>query len=252
MDRAALLTAWRGEEPQPFAGWDFSYLRGRMLEEQPPWSYADRSAELMRRAPSLVDLDTGGGERLLHLREHWPERVVVTEHYPPNVRLARERLEPLGVAVVDVPSEEGEALPFADGEFDLVLNRQGAFNPAEVARVLAPGGTFLTQQVHSLALHDLLAVFGVQPEGRGSNIDRYVPGLRAGGLTIREAREWEGQVTFTDVGTIVYYLRAVSWLVPGVSVEMHAGRLLALQERVERGEGLTFSTGKELIEAGKG
>jgi len=193
MDRAALLSAWRREEQQPFAGWDFSYLRGRMLEEQPPWSYAVRSAALMRRSGSVVDLDTGGSERLLQLREHWPARVVVTEHHPPNVRLARTRLEPLGVTVVDTPSEEGEALPFADGAFDLVLNRQGAFNSAEVARVLAPGGTFLTQQVHSLALHDLLAAFGVRSETRGSNIERYAPGLQAAGLTIREAREWWGR-----------------------------------------------------------
>jgi len=61
-----------------------------------------------------------------------------------------------------------------------------------------------------------------------------------------------GEVTFTDVGAVVYYLRAVPWLVPGFSVETHADRLLALQDRVKRGEGLTFSTGKELIEAAKG
>jgi hypothetical protein len=40
----------------------------------------------MRQAASVVDLGTGGGERLLKLRKHWPEKVVVTEDYPPSAQ----------------------------------------------------------------------------------------------------------------------------------------------------------------------
>lgn len=75
MNRNELIENWQREEQQPFIGWDFSYLDGRMLEEQPPWSYSARAAELMRQASSVVDLGTGGGERLLKLREHWPGRL---------------------------------------------------------------------------------------------------------------------------------------------------------------------------------
>ena len=31
MDQAELLETWRREEVQPFSGWDFSYLDGRMI-----------------------------------------------------------------------------------------------------------------------------------------------------------------------------------------------------------------------------
>lgn len=82
----------------------------------------------MRQAASVIDLGTGGGERLLALQEHWPRRVVATEDYPPNFRLATERLAPLGVQVVDVPLGDDAPMPFTDGEFDLVLNRHSAFN----------------------------------------------------------------------------------------------------------------------------
>ncbi len=38
------------------------------------------------------------------------------------------------------------------------------FNPDEVARILAPGGTFLTQQVHGLWAQDLLEAFDAKPQ----------------------------------------------------------------------------------------
>ncbi|MCU0487202.1 MAG: hypothetical protein MUC85_13945, partial [Anaerolineales bacterium] len=98
-----LYQVWKCEEQQPFTGWDFSYLDGRMLEEQAHWSYSRRAAELMRQSGSVLDMGTGGGERLLKLRADWPPKVVVTEDYHPNIRLAAERLSPLGVRVFEVP-----------------------------------------------------------------------------------------------------------------------------------------------------
>jgi len=251
MDRTSLIETWRAEERQPFAGWDFSYLDGRMLEEQAPWSYTRRAAEILDRASSVIDLDTGGGERLLRLREHWPRRVVATEAYPPNVSLAYRQLAPFGAGLVIARLTDEGPMPFADGAVDVVLNRHGAFNPAEVARVLAPSGTFLTQQVHGLWAHDLLAVFGATPQWPDATPEKYVPRLQAAGLTIVDAKEWRGKLAFTDIGAIVYYLKAVPWLVPGFSVERYLGSLLQLQDRLNAGEELAFSARKYLIEATK-
>ena len=214
MNLNELAETWRGEEQQPFSGWDFSHLDGRMIEEQAPWSYSTRAGELMRRSASVIDLGTGGGERLLKLQEYWPKKMVVTEDYPPNVRLATERLSPFGVRVVDVPLTDYDLLPFADGEFDLVLNRHAGFNAQEVARILAPDGTFLTQQVNGLWAYDLLAVFDAKPQWPEATLEKYVPQLKAAGLTIADTREWSGKLSFTDVGAIVYYLKAVPWLCP--------------------------------------
>jgi SAM-dependent methyltransferase len=246
-----LIDTWKREEQQPFIGWDFSYLDGRMIEEQAPWSYSSRAAELMHQASSVVDLGTGGGERLLKLQNSWPEKVVVTEEYPPNFRLATERLSPFGVQVVDVPLTDVDPMPFSNGEFDLVLNRHSGFNTKDVARILAPGGTFLTQQVHGLWAYDLLAVFGAKPQWPDSTLEKYVPQLKAAGLTIVNTQEWSGQLSFTDVGAIVYYLKAVPWLVPGFSVDTHSKYLLTLQRRLESGESLAFTARKYLIEAHK-
>lgn len=245
------VTRWKQEEQAPFAGWDFSYLRDRMQEEQPPWSYLTRAGELMRNAASVLDMDTGGGERFLSLKPFWPAKVVVTENYPPNVRLAAERLSPLGVGVVDVPLSRHGPMPFADAEFDLLLNRHAAFNAAEVLRILTPGGTFLTQQVDGGWAHDLTAIFGAQPQWPDETLVNSVPRLADASLEIVTAEDWSGTFCFSDVGAIVYYLRAVPWLVPGFSVDTHLDGLLALQHKLEQGKTLCFAAKKHLIEARK-
>jgi len=251
-DRDKLVAIWKEEEQRPFSGWDFSYLQGRMLEEQPPWSYLVRAANLMRQCSSVLDMGTGGGERLLELREHWPAIVVVTEDYPPNVLLATERLAPLGVRVVEVSLGESDLLPFADGQFDLVLNRHSGFTPQEVARILASGGSFLTQQIHKLWAQDLVALFGAELPWPEATPEHDVTKLQAAGLTIVTAEDWSGTFSFTDVAAIVYYLKVIPWLVPGFSVETHLEPLLVLQDRLERGQELVFEARKYVVEAYKG
>jgi SAM-dependent methyltransferase len=252
MNTNDLIETWKREEQQPFSGWDFSYLDGRMIEERAPWSYSSRAAELMRPASSVIDLGTGGGERFLKLQKNWPQKVVATEEYPPNFRLATERLSPWGAQVVGLRLTDIGLMPFANGEFDLVLNRHSGFNAEEVARILAPGGSFLTQQIHGLWAYDLLAVFDAKPQWPNATLEKYVPELEAAELTIVNTQEWSGQLSFTDVGAIVYYLKAVPWLVPGFSVETHSKRLFALQRRLESGKSLTFLARKYLLEAYKG
>lgn len=246
-----LVETWRREEHQPFVGWDFSYLNDRMFEEKPPWSYPSQAATLMQQSLSVLDMGTGGGERLLKLKEHWPRKVVVTEDYPPNFELATERLVPLGVRVEAVRLTGYAPMPFADGEFDLVLNRHSGFNALEVARILAPGGTFFTQQVHGLWAQDLLAVFGAKPQWPEATLSNNASKLEAAGLRVVRGEEWSGKLAFADVGAIVYYLKAVPWLVPGFSVDTHLDGLLDLQIRLEDGKNLVFEAGKYLIEARK-
>jgi len=252
MNRESLLTEWLREEAYPFSGWDFSHLDGRMFQEEHPWSYLTRATELMHSSASVIDLDTGGGERFLSLRPHWPAKVVATENYPPNFALATERLAPHGAQVFSVPLTDDDPMPFADGEFDLVLNRHAAFNPAEVARVLAPGGTFLTQQVHGMWTWDLMAAFDAKPQWPDATPAKYVPRLERTGLEIVQVQTWEGKLRFTDVGAIVYYLKATPWEVPGFTVATHQRALFALQERLEAGEELAFYAGLYSIEARKG
>lgn len=250
-DASSRIGLWKAEEEIPFSGWDFSYLDGRMLLDAPPWSYSSRAKELMRRASSVLDIATGGGERLLEMQDSWPGKVVATEGYPPNFALASVRLEPLGVRVVEAHSDEVSLMPFADGEFELVINRHAALHLDEIARILAAAGTLLTRQVHGMWAHDLLAVFGAYPQWPDASPQKYVPWLKQVGLELIDRREWSGKLVFTDVGAVVYYLKAVPWLVPGFSVDTHLDGLNALQGQLEAQGRLEFAAMNYLIEARK-
>jgi len=115
MNRNELVERWRSEERQPFSGWDFAHLDGRMESDPTPWSYEARAAELMRGASSVLDMGTGGGERLLKMREHWPGKGAVTEDYPPTSRLPRSAWRPSGFGspIRPWPARTGCPLPVA-------------------------------------------------------------------------------------------------------------------------------------------
>lgn len=66
-----------------------------------------------------------------------------------------------------------------------------------------------------------------------------------------DAREWDGRLTFADVGAVVYYLKAIPWEVAGFGVRTHFDRLIALQERPETKGEFSFYAGKFPIEARK-
>ena len=247
----ALIDFWKHEEQAPFEGWDFSYLAGRMIEETPPWSYESLAMSLMEDATSLLDMGTGGGERLLDMRSAWPEKVVATEGYPPNVNVARKNLGAFGVEVFDVPGEVSANLPFTNGRFDLIINRQTGYGFFEVARTLGENGRFLTQQIETAWAWNLKLAFGVQVQKKEPSLMRALRYLVQTDLWLERAEAWTGTLTFTDVGAIVYYLKAIPWIVDSFSVDTHLPYLLSLQEKVDRGEKLQFCAAKYLLQARK-
>ena len=111
-------------------GWDFSRVHGRYEGENDlPWDYEAIVRQVLEKDARLLDCDTGGGEFLLSLR-HPYANAAATEGYPPNAALCRERLLPLGIVFRECA--DPSKIPFADGSFDLIINRPGDFNAAEL------------------------------------------------------------------------------------------------------------------------
>jgi SAM-dependent methyltransferase len=211
----------------PFSGWDFSWLDTRTSTEPLPWRYEEEVAGYATTTRTMLDMGTGGGEVLARLRR--PAMAVATESWPPNVPVAAHRLRPLGVGVVQTEGapdndtqrdDMPDTMPFRDGSFDLVTNRHESFSAAEVARILAPGGVFVTQQVDYRNDDDLYRLLAMDvPEGPDSWLPLAQRQLASAGLRVITARTGSERTRFHDVAAVVYYLRVVSWAIPGYGRE---------------------------------
>lgn len=239
------LAQWRCDAAAPFQGWDFSYLNDRMVEAEPPWDYLGLAKAAVARSTDLLDVATGGGEILSSLAP-FPGRARAVEGYEPNLAVARSRLEPLGVQVLTGSTSRG--MPFEDGEFDLILNRHGGFRAAEMVRVLKSGGVFLSQQVAGDNLADLAEAFAAPLAAPNNTLENVASAFDTLGCEVRRAETWRGHVTFSDVGALIYFLRAIPWVVAGFDVDRHIEALEALQARVDAGEALRFTYTRYLIE----
>ena len=224
----------------PFSGWDFSWLASRSTTGSLPWSYPRELARRAELASSMLDMGTGGGERLSKLSAR-PRKTVATEAWPPNVPVAAMRLRPLGIPVVqdegapDNVEQSGAQrgrMPFSDGAFGLVANRHESFLAAEVSRVLSPGGTFITQQVDCHSYDDLYRLLGLQvPHRPDSWLQLARRQVQDADLSVRAAVRGEERHALHDVGAVVYYLRVVSWAIPEFSLGDCLEQLRAAHER---------------------
>jgi SAM-dependent methyltransferase len=208
-------------------------VRVRPPDPPVPWDYAALVADLARDARSALDLGTGGGERLAMMRPLLPGRVYATEEWHVNAPIAHRRLRAVGVPVVQCSSLH---LPFADATFDLITSRHEDFSTADVARMLTPGGVFVTQQVG----HDDWRALGEWfPEmvEFGDHFLRYQQEFTALGMRVERAERHEYVAVYETLGDFVYMLLTAPWSLPDLDVERDIDRLLAMYDALGTAEG---------------
>jgi SAM-dependent methyltransferase len=219
-----------------FSGWDFSYIEDREAQAPLRWSYISEALLRVRKSRAVLDMDTGGGEVFSRFAP-FPKVACATEAYAPNVPVARQRLEPLGVKIAALEEEEPRKLPFDDGTFDLILNRHGYYWAPELFRILQPGGAFITQQVgdrNDIGIRELLGAPNAAPNIEWADLAEAVANLQAAGFQVTKQLEDISPQRFYDVGAIVYQLKAIPWQIPDFTVEAYFDRLKAVHQKIQR------------------
>lgn len=234
MKTEELRKIWEAEEALAHIhGWDFSHIDNRYREEGSlPWDYRKIILSYLKDRDYLLDMDTGGGEFLLSLG-HPHSRTSATEAYPPNVKLCRKVLVPLGI---DFREAQGNLpLPFPDQCFDMVINRHGSYDAGEVSRILKPGGMFITQQVGEENDRDLVELLlpGTPKPFPGMNLREQSQTLKEAGFDILEQDEAFRPIRFFDVGALVWFAKIIEWEFPGFCVDGCLDRLAAAQAHLE-------------------
>ena len=215
-------------------GWDFSEIAGRWDDggDLLPWDFAELVQQYRRDDLHLLDMDTGGGEFLLSLG-HPFERTAATEGWAPNTALCKERLLPLGIDFREM--RDPKAMPFADASFDLVLNRHGAYDAAELWRVLKPGGIFLTQQVG--AENDRELVTRLLPDAKPpfpeQQLEIQLARFREAGFEILEKDEAYRPIRFYDTAALIWFAKVIEWEFTGFSVDRCFPQLVKTEAEIK-------------------
>lgn len=236
MNTEQLKEIWKKEEDiAHIHGWDFSHIHGRYTaEDDLPWDFREVIQKYRKDSMKLMDMETGGGEFLLSLH-HPNESTAAIEGYPPNVKLCKEVLLPLGI---DFRAAGGcDRLPFSDGSFDIITNRHDDYDAAELRRVLKPNGLFLTQQVGAENDRELVQLLlphiSEVPYPKQYLVERKTE-LLEHGFEVLESGEARRPIRFFDVGALVWFARIIEWEFPGFSVESCLEQLYKAQEILEK------------------
>ena len=249
MDRVAAIESLRPyvERARHFSGWAFSKDSWQRLGAAPPWNYGSLASEAACSVESVLDMGTGGGEFLAEMSKSLPNRVVATEEWKVNVPVAKKRLAPFGFEVVECRSVQ---LPFKDASFDLVINRHEELEPKEVARVLSPGGRFITQQVGRDDWKELRKHFPRATDW-GDHRARYAQGFQAAGLKIVTNLSHDSKVAYATLGDFVYMLAVTPWTIPRFSLEKDIDSLISLDKECHTVNGLELTESRFLLVAEK-
>ena len=142
-------------------------------------------------------------------------------------------------------------MPFADGAFDLVTSRHPApVHWSEIARVLAPGGTYFAQHVCGRTNVDIAEYLqGPLDPGDVRNHGVEADQAREAGLEIVQCRNERLHLEFFDVGAMVYFLRKVVWTVPDFTIDRYRGRLQGLHDRIQQDGVFRSTMSRTLLEA---
>lgn len=237
------------EYEHPFSGWDFSHIKDRMVSSPLPWSYASKILPKLVKVDSLLDMGTGGGEFLANNFQPFPKYTCVTEAHGPNVPIAKNRLEPLGVKVCKICGDD--SLPFKKEEFELIINQHEYYDATEVFRILKKGGTFITKQVDCCNDKELADLLGANYTEDEWNVNLAAKELENAGFKITEKLTGIQHARFFDIGAVVFYLKIVPWAISDFTIKKYKDKLFEIHEKIMSEGYIEFENPRFMIIAKK-
>lgn len=186
-------------------GWDFSRLQVKTKGET--WDFTHEVLQRCRPNDLVLDIGTGGGEAVLQIASH-VRLLVGIDHSGAMIQRAQENVVSSSHRNVRFFQMDASALSFPDGFFDMVTSRHAPFDPYEIARVLKPGGVFLSQQVSERDKYALKCCFGrgqCYGEDDGALREKYRRDLQLAGLEV-EVREYDAEEYYQSVEDLLFLL----------------------------------------------
>jgi SAM-dependent methyltransferase len=233
-------------------GWDFS--RMRETQDLLPWDYADIARAYLAPDSHVLDIGTGGSERFLALADSFRSGVGI-DASPEMIATAQENLPPALADKITFAVMPAQRLAFPPASFEVVLNRHALVDAAEVARVLRPGGVFITQQIGARNTANICAIFGCTPGGPYTSDPTQTPealraSFMAAGCRIVAEGEYDARTWFLDLESLLFWLQAVP-LPEDFAIERHWPQVDAIISAYTTEHGIETNGHRTLLVARK-
>lgn len=194
------------EEVGHLNGWDFSKVKA--AAEGVKWQFYNEVTQRLKQPDTLLDIGTGGGEALISIT-HACSFLVGIDQSSGMVQTANHNLQISNKTNVQFMQMDAEKLDFPDNYFNVVSCRHSPFNAAEVMKVLANDGIFLTQQVSEGDKLNISQAFG---RGQRTNLDgtlknRYIEELNEAGFSTIQSFEYDAVEYFATYEDLVFLLK---------------------------------------------
>jgi SAM-dependent methyltransferase len=179
-------------------GWDFSGMSE--LRQPVPWEYREVVQRYLRSSDAVLDVGTGGGERLRELAGAFGHGVGIDAD-PAMARFARENSAAANLSF-RVSSHRLESVPET---FDVIIDRHAPFDLSAVAAHLRPGGYFITQQVGERNMACVKAALGQRPGPLAMQRRAFA----ASELSLLALLEYDVEYVVRDIESLVFWLNAL-------------------------------------------
>lgn len=174
-----------------------------------PWDYAEVVARYLRPTDTVLDIGTGGGERLLALSDRYGSAVGVDSD-PVMIQVARINAQTTTNVQFEIARAE-QLTPLGDRTFDVVLTRHAPIHVPELDRHTKPGGYFISQGIGVRNMANIRHAFNT---GSGT---RYADELQST-LTAFSQRGWRLVATgeydvrywVHDVPSLIFWFKAIA------------------------------------------
>ena len=173
------------------------------LRQPVPWDYAQVVARYVRPDDEVLDIGTGGGERLSQLAGMFGRSLGIDL----DPKMVEHAAQASAAANVEFRVCSGQLEGIA-ATFDLILSRHAPLELRAIAEHLRPGAYFITQQVGERNMSSVKAAIG-QAE---SSLVIGIKDMERAGLRPLAFGEYHVEYVVRDAESLVFWLSALDML----------------------------------------
>ncbi len=188
-------------------GWDFSHLI--YTTEGVNWDFYTEVKKRCKSSDILLDIGTGGGENVMSIAPSFLFLIGI-DLSAQMIQSAQTNLMKSKIKNARFLQMSSEQIQFPNEFFNVVSSRHAPFQAKEVARVVADGGLFLTQQVSEGDKWNIKQTFERgQSYGEidGSAKERYIKQLKEAGFSKVEVFDYNATEYYARPEDLLFLLK---------------------------------------------